>query len=150
AYLADRPMGTRVFVRINDLESGLAQADLEVIVPARPDGIVLPKAAGGAEVMRLSAMLAAGEAVAGLADGAVMILAIATESPAALFTLGSYVGASARLAGLTWGAEDLSTALGAESIRDAGGNLTDPYRLARALCLAGAAAAKVPAIDTVF
>ena len=150
AFLAERPQGMAVYVRINDLESGLAEDDLDLIVPARPDGVVLPKAAGGADVMRLSAMLAAREAFAGLADGVIRILPIATESPAALFTLASYAGASRRLIGLTWGAEDLSTALGAETTRDAGGRLTDPYRLARALCLAGAVGANVLAIDTVF
>ena len=149
-FLADRPAGTAAYVRINDLESGLADADLDRIVPARPGGIVLPKAAGGSDVKRLSAMLAAREALAGLADGVIGILPIATESPAALFTLQSYAGASTRLVGLTWGAEDLSTALGAEATRGASGELTDPYRLARALCLAGASAANVLAIDTVF
>src|SRR5262249_879295 len=149
-FLAERPSGMTVYVRINDLASGLADADLDLIVPGRPDGIVLPKAAAGGDVKRLSAMLAAREALAGLPDGAVRLLPIATESPAALFTLQSDAGASARLAGLTWGAEDLSAALGAEAIRDGSGALTDPYRLARVLCLAGAAAANVLAIDTVF
>jgi citrate lyase subunit beta/citryl-CoA lyase len=150
ALLGDRPAGPALYVRINGLESGLAAADLDAVVPARPDGIILPKAAGGGDVKRLSAMLAAREALAGLAEGAFKIIPIATETPAALFTLGSYAGASTRLAGLTWGAEDLSTALGAEATRDAAGALTEPYRLARSLCLAGAAAANVPAIDTVF
>jgi citrate lyase subunit beta/citryl-CoA lyase len=67
-----------------------------------------------------------------------------------LFLAGTYAGASARLSGLTWGAEDLSAELGAEANRDAQGVLLDPYRLARTLCLASAAAAGVPAIDTVF
>jgi citrate lyase subunit beta/citryl-CoA lyase len=150
AFLRERRERLAVYVRVNSLDSGLLDADLDAILPARPDGIVLPKAAGGGDVMRLSAILAGREALAGLADGSVKILPIATESAAALFTLGTYAAASARLVGLTWGAEDLSAALGAESIRDAGGGLTDPYRLARALCLAGAGAASVPAIDTVF
>jgi citrate lyase subunit beta/citryl-CoA lyase len=150
AFLSTRPERMAVYVRVNDLASGLVEADLDLIVPARPDGVVLPKAAGGSDVMRLSAMLAAREALAGLADGAVRILPIATETPAALFTLGSYAGAGPRLVGLTWGAEDLSAALGAEAMRDGAGRLTDPYRLARALCLAGAAAADVLPIDTVF
>jgi citrate lyase subunit beta/citryl-CoA lyase len=151
AYLADRrEEGPRLLVRINGLASGLAEADLDALVGAAPDAIVLPKAEGGADIMLLSAMIAARDARAGLADGAIAILAIATETPAALFALGTYRGASARLAGLTWGAEDLAAALGAETNRDAEGRLTAPYALARSLCLFGAAAAKVAAIDTVF
>lgn len=139
-----------LYVRINAFPTGLAEADLDAVVPARPDGILLPKAEGGPDMMLLSAMLAAREALAGLDDGAVKILALATETAAALFTMHTYRGASARLVGLTWGAEDLSAVLGTESSRDADGRLTDPYRLARTLCVAGAAAAEVAAIDTVF
>jgi len=90
------------------------------------------------------------EALAGLSAGHVAIVAIATETAQALFLAGTYRGASPRLAGLTWGAEDLSAELGAEANRDADGNFLDPYRLARALCLAGAANAEVQAIDTVY
>lgn len=139
-----------LYIRVNALTTGLAEGDLDAVVPARPDGILLPKAAGGPDVMLLSAMLAAREALAGIDEGATRIIALATETAASLFTLQSYRGATRRLAGLAWGAEDLSTALGAEASRDADGNLTDPYRLARSLCLAGAAAAGVAAIDTVF
>jgi len=67
-----------------------------------------------------------------------------------LFVAGTFAGSSARLIGLTWGAEDLSADIGAQANRDAQGNFLDPYRLARVLCLAGAAAATVPAIDTVY
>jgi citrate lyase subunit beta / citryl-CoA lyase len=153
AFLAQaliEPSRPRLLVRINGLQTGLADADLEAIVPARPDAIMLPKAEGGAAVIHADAKLAAREAMAGLADGHVKIVAIATETAAALFLAGTYRGASARLAGLTWGAEDLSVDLGAEANRDADGRFLDPYRLARALCLAGAAGAAVPAIDTVF
>jgi citrate lyase subunit beta / citryl-CoA lyase len=119
-------------------------------VPAKPDAIMLPKAEGGAAVTHADAKLAVREAVHGLPDGAIKILPIATETAAALFLMGSFAGASARLIGLTWGAEDLSAELGAHANRDAENRFLDPYRLARALCLAGAAAAQVPAIDTVY
>jgi citrate lyase subunit beta / citryl-CoA lyase len=118
-------------------------------VPARPDAIMLPKAEGGAGVVHADAKLSAREAIAGVPDGHIKIVAIATETATALFLAGTYGGASARLTGLTWGAEDLSAELGAEANRGADGRFLDPYRLARALCLAGAAAAQVPAIDTV-
>ena len=131
------------------LQTGLTDADLDAIVPARPDAIMLPKAEGGAAVIHADAKLAVREAISGLPDGHIKIVAIATETAAALFLAGTYRGASARLEGLTWGAEDLSAELGAEANRDADGRFLDPYRLARALCLAGAAAAQVQAIDTV-
>ena len=143
---AHRP---RLLVRINGFTTGLADADLDAVVPARPDAIMLPKAEGGADVIRADAKLSAREAVAGLPDGHIKIVAIATETATALFLAGTYSGASARLEGLTWGAEDLSAELGAQANRDGDGRFLDPYRLARALCLAGAAAARVQAIDTV-
>jgi citrate lyase subunit beta/citryl-CoA lyase len=139
----------RLLVRVNSVASGLIDADLDAVVSARPDAIMLPKAQGGASVIHADAKLAVREAIHGLADGGIKIIAIATETAAALFLAGTYGGASARLAGLTWGAEDLSAELGAEANRDADGRFLDPYRLARALCLAGAAAAQVAAFDTV-
>ena len=140
----------RLLVRINGLQTGLADADLDAVVAARPDAIMLPKAEGGAAVTHADAKLATREAIAGLPDGHVKIVAIATETAQALFLAGTYRGASARLTGLTWGAEDLSAELGAEANRDADGRFLDPYRLARVLCIAGAANAEVAAIDTVY
>jgi citrate lyase subunit beta / citryl-CoA lyase len=138
-----------LIVRVNGFATGLTDADLDAVVPARPDAIMLPKAEGGAGVVHADAKLGAREAIAGVPGGHIKIVAIATETATALFLAGTYGGASARLTGLTWGAEDLSAELGAEANRDADGRFLDPYRLARALCLAGAAAAQVPAIDTV-
>jgi citrate lyase subunit beta/citryl-CoA lyase len=146
----DLPSRPHLFVRVNALHTGLTDADLDAVVPARPDAIVLPKAEGGASVAHADAKLAVREATAGLPDGHVKIVALATESAKALFLAGTYAGASTRLTGLTWGAEDLSADLGAETNRDAEGRFLDAYRLARTLCLAGAAAAGVPAIDTVY
>ena len=139
-----------LMVRVNGLPTGLTDADLDAVAPAKPDAIMLPKAEGGASVIHADAKLAVCEARYGLPDGAIKILPIATETAAALFVAGTFAGASARLLGLTWGAEDLSADLGAQANRDAQGRFLDPYRLARTLCLAGAAAAGVPAIDTVY
>jgi citrate lyase subunit beta/citryl-CoA lyase len=144
---AHRP---RLLVRVNGLDTGLIDADLDAVMPGRPDAILLPKAEGGASVIHLDAKLAVREAVCGLPDGATRIAAIATETAAALFAAGTYAGASARLSALTWGAEDLSADLGAETNRDEDGRFTGPFRLARSLCIAAAAAAKVQALDTVF
>jgi citrate lyase subunit beta/citryl-CoA lyase len=147
ASAAARPT---ILVRVNGLQTGLIDADLDAIAPAKPDAIMLPKAEGGVSVMHADAKLAVREAVSGLPDGHIKILPIATETAAALFVAGTFAGASPRLAGLTWGAEDLSAELGANANRNVQGRFLDPYRLARVLCLAGATAAQVPALDTVY
>ena len=132
------------FVRLNPLQSGLTDGDLEAIAAARPDGVLLPKAEGAAAILDLTRRLDA----RGLA--ATRILPIATETPNAVFRLGEYAAVASRLVGLTWGAEDLSTAVGAASPREADGSFTAPYEMVRALTLFAAHAAEVPAIDTVY
>jgi citrate lyase subunit beta / citryl-CoA lyase len=144
--MAQRP---RLFVRINGLDTGMTDADLDAIVAGNPDAVLLPKAEGGASVVHLDAKLTAREAIAGLPEGQIKVLAQAVESAAGLFAAGTFRDAGPRLIGLTWGPEDLSADLGAEANRDALGELTEPYRLARSICLFSAAAAKVPAIETI-
>jgi citrate lyase subunit beta / citryl-CoA lyase len=139
-----------LLVRVNGLATGLTDADLDAIAPAKPDAIMLPKAEGGASVVHADAKLAVREATNNLPDGHIKIIVIATETAASLFVAGTFANASARLTGLTWGAEDLSAELGAQANRDAQGRFLDPYLLARVLCLAAAASAGVPAIDTVY
>jgi len=139
-----------LIVRINARDTGLIPADLEAVIPARPDAIMLPKAEGGRDVSDLDVELATHEHRHGIAIGHTKILVVATETAKAIFQLGTYAGASARLAGLTWGAEDLSAAIGAEAKRDAGGQYIEPFRLARSLCLFGAVAAGAQPIDAVF
>ena len=140
----------RLFVRVNGLATGLTDGDLDAVMAAHPDGIVFPKADGGAAVVHCDAKITAREAIHGLPDGGIDIIAIATETAQAIFLAGTYGSSSKRLKALTWGAEDLSVELGAEANRDSNGNFLEPYRLARSLCLAGAAAAQVQAIDTVY
>lgn len=140
----------RLLVRINGLDTGMTDADLDAIVPGRPDAIVFPKAEGGASVVHLDAKLTAREAIAGVPEGQIKILAQGVESAAGLFAAGTFRGGSVRLIGLTWGPEDLSAELGAEANRNTQGELTEPYRLARSICLYAAAAAKLPAIETVY
>jgi citrate lyase subunit beta / citryl-CoA lyase len=135
--------GANLWVRINPLGGPEAEKDLTAVLGGHPDGIVLPKAEGGVSVAELTRRLTErGNATA-------RILAIATETPAAIFQLGSY-GGQKRLAGLTWGAEDLPAAIGAATSREADGSFTPPYELARSLCLFGAAAAGVAPIETVY
>jgi citrate lyase subunit beta/citryl-CoA lyase len=135
------------WVRINPLDGGEALADLAAIVPARPDGVLLPKASR-AEADRLDHYLSALETAAGLPIGAIPVAALATETAQAMFGLGDYAG-TPRLVALSWGAEDSATALGATDNRDETGAYHAPYQLLRSLCLMGAAAAGVAAIETI-
>jgi len=139
AFLPE-PRAVRVLVRINPLGSGLAEADLAAVLPGRPDGVMLPKAEGAASIAALQALMG---------DAAVPILPIATETPAAVFQLGTYAQCHGLL-GLTWGAEDLPAAIGAATAREADGRYTPPYELVRSLALFAAHAAGVPAIETVY
>jgi citrate lyase subunit beta / citryl-CoA lyase len=141
----------QLYVRINALDTQYWEKDLAAIVASAPDGILLPKARSGEDVHKLSIALAHAEELAGAAKGATRVIAIATEVPISLLQLHTYVGASARLVGLTWGAEDLSAALGARGNReDDARSWRAPYVLARNLCLFTAVAAGVEPIDTVF
>lgn len=148
-YLQERSeRNARLYVRVNPLDSGLTSADLAAVMTGRPDGIMLPKCRSAVDVAALAIDLDALEAAHGIAAGSTAIVPIATELPEALFALGGYGAAGPRLAALTWGAEDLATAIGATANRDDSGNWSAPFQLARSLCLFGAAAAGVAAIDT--
>jgi citrate lyase subunit beta/citryl-CoA lyase len=153
-YLKSRPPMARraqLWVRINSLDSPLALADLSAVVAAAPDGVMLPKAEGPADIARLSFYLDALEAQAGVTIGSTRVLPVATETAAAPFNLGAYSAARlSRLAGLTWGSEDLATALGASTNRDASGEWAFTYRIVRSLTLMGARAAGVQPIDTLY
>lgn len=154
AFLAERPKAARsmqVWVRINPLDGKLALDDLVSVMAGEPCGVVLPKAEGPADVLALSHFLDALETREALPRGATAILAIATETALAPFRLGDYAGAGIdRLFGITWGAEDLSAALGATGNTDETGQLAGTYQLVRSLTLLGAKAADVQAIDGVF
>ena len=151
AYLRSRPNRSKqqLWVRINPLDTDAALLDL-VVAGGSPDGIVLPKVHSAADVARLSNYLDALEVREGAAKGSIRIMPVATETPQALFALGSYAGCSPRLAGLTWGAEDIAAALGASTNRRPDGEYDTVYQLACALCLSGATAAGVQPIDTIW
>lgn len=142
--------GSAIYVRINDLSTGLTDDDLASVVPSRPDGIMLPKSNSGADVQHLAVKLRVHEAENGLADGGIGIIPIITETGMGVLSGASYRGASPRLAGLTWGAEDLSAAIGARATRDERGHYTDVFRYARTVTILAASAAEIAAIDTVF
>ena len=153
AFLAQRPgvRATALWVRINPLGDANALADLAAVVVHAPDGIMLPKAEGPADITRLGHYLDALEAASGLPLGGIKVLPVATETAIAPFRLGDYAAApNPRLTGLTWGAEDLSAELGASGNTGADGGWTLTYRLVRSLTLLGAHAAGVAAIETLY
>ncbi len=143
----DRP---KLHVRINGFDTAQADRDIDAAVAAGAEGLMLPKAAGGMDVTRLDAKIAVAEAVHGVPEGRTRIVAIVTETAHAVFQAGTYRGASHRLAGMAWGAEDLSADLGAATARGPNGDFLDTFRLARTLTLLGAVAAEVTPIDGVY
>lgn len=146
----EAPRPWALFVRINPLDSGLTLADLAAVVKPGLDGVVVPKAESAADIVRIGHYLDALEQRAGMTPQEIKIAVVATETPAALFALGSYAPAHPRLAALTWGAEDLGAAIGATANREDDGGWTEPYRHARSLCLFAAAAAEVAPVDTLY
>jgi citrate lyase subunit beta/citryl-CoA lyase len=139
---------SRFWVRINPLDGPFALADLVAVVGGRPGGIMLPKARGRADVERLNNYLTILEVAANIEPGSIKVIALVTETAEAMFTTGDYAGAP-RLVAMTWGAEDLSVALGASDNKGADGDYGFTFQLARSFCLIGAAAAGVAAIDTI-
>lgn len=151
SWLADTtPRAWRFWVRINALDTGLTLGDLSAVVKPGLDGVLVPKANGAADIERIGHYLDALETRAGMMRGTVKILVVATETPAAMFNLGSYAPAHERLAGLTWGAEDLGAVVGSSANKEPDGEWTQPYRIARSMCLFAAAAAGVARIDTLY
>jgi citrate lyase subunit beta/citryl-CoA lyase len=142
--------GPEVWVRINPLDTDASRDDLEALSARLPAGIVLPKSRGATDIRRLDAALSSIENTAGVEAGRTRVLPLVTERPEALFGMGEYASEPYRLEGLTWGAEDLAAALGALANKDSDGHWLPPYELARSLCLVGAAAAGVPAVETVY
>ena len=137
--LSSRSGGPQWWVRINPIGSEHQKEDLKLIGVADIHGIVLPKAEGGWDVVEIAHH-----------SGNIPIHAIVTETPPSLFAMLSYRDPASPLAAMSWGAEDLSAALGASSKYDADGALSFTYKMARSLCLAGAVAAGVQPVDGVF
>lgn len=143
-------VSARLFVRPNPLDSGLIDDDLAAVVRPGLAGLLVPKANGADDIAAIATKLDRLEAEAGMAPLTVKIAVVATETPLAMFNLGSYTPPHPRLVGLTWGAEDLGAAIGATDNKEADGSWTFPYQVARAQCLFAAAAAGVVPIDTLY
>ncbi len=151
AFLGDQaPRDWSFFVRVNPFDTRLTFDDLAAVVTPGLDGLLIPKANGAADIERIGAELDRLEAKAGMIVGTVKIAVVATETPLAMFNLGSYTPPHPRLVALTWGAEDLAAAIGATGNKAEDGHWTDPYRLARSLCLYASASAGVAPVDTLY
>lgn len=148
APLSDTQGRARLWVRINPIQGPHALADLAAVMPAAPAGIMFPKPRGRADAELLDHYLTAFEAAAGIAAGTTKVMLLATEMPESMLAIGSYAGVP-RVVAMSWGAEDLATALGATDNRGNYGGYDFTYELARSLCLVAAAAAGVAAIETI-
>ncbi len=151
-YLRDRQGNSQqsLWVRINALNTDQSLQDLATVIPARPDGIVLPKASSPQQVTQLARRLDELEKNSGHPAGRIGIIPVATETAEAVFQLGAYVRDIPRLRGLTWGAEDLSVVIGASGARDEGGHLLPVFQQVQSMVLLAAAAAGVQAIETIY
>jgi citrate lyase subunit beta/citryl-CoA lyase len=139
-----------LFVRVNALDTGLTLDDMAAVVKPGLDALLIPKADSAADIARIAHYLDALEVRSGIEQGTVKLAVVCTETPKAMFNLGSYAPAHPRLVALTWGAEDLGAAIGATDNKEPDGSWTFPYQVARAQCLFAAAAAEVAPIDTLF
>ncbi|HSZ75617.1 MAG TPA: CoA ester lyase [Rhizomicrobium sp.] len=146
-YLKEK-IAPSLWVRINPVGSPDSSADLEAIVASAPAGIVVPKPDGPEVLHVLDNDITALEARHGLPLGGIKVMPVATETPIAALSLGSYRDVPPRLAAMTWGAEDLAAALGAATNRGEDGEFLFTYRMVRSLCLIAAKAANVEAIET--
>lgn len=141
AFLDERTGPQQVFVRVNPLNQGMTREDLDAALSGQPDGLVLPKTESGDCLARFVDLM----------KGApVKLLPIVTETANAIFGVRTYGGITQNLCGLTWGAEDLSSIIGATITREEAGRYRPPYELARSLTLFGAHAAGVDAIEAVY
>ncbi len=150
AWLTARVPDSRVWIRVNEPGSTALLEDLAAVV-LRPCGIVLPKIRGPEDVRSVSDYLTMAEAIHSAPAGGIRIIAVCTETPSAVLRMEQLAAAALpRLAGLIWGGEDLSSALGADDPRTDDGSWRPVYQHARTQCLLAARALDVMAIDTVF
>jgi citrate lyase subunit beta/citryl-CoA lyase len=137
-----------IWVRINPVGSDDFIRDIEAVTASAPAGFVVPKPEGPHALHVIDAHLITRETTAGLPHRAIKLLPVATETPVATLSLQDYRSPPPRLAAMTWGAEDLSAALGAAGNRGEDGEFLLTYKIVRSLCLIAAKAAEVPAIET--
>ena len=146
--IASAPDRERVWVRVNPLSGNWTKDDLDAVIAAGPGGLFLPKAEGGHDVANLDKMITHREEAAGIAQGSTKVAALVTETAAAMFTTGTYAGAP-RLVAMSWGAEDLSSELGASEQHGPDGEYSHVFEMARSFCLLGAIKAGVMPLETV-
>lgn len=146
--LACTSTGPQTYVRVNSLDTPWCAEDVATVIPSCPNGIVLPKTIGPEDVARLVELIERHEPPA--RKGKTAIIVVCTETAASTLSLAAKPWRHPRVAGLMWGGEDLSAAIGATANRDEQGRYTGPFALARNLCLLAARAADVTPIDAVF
>ena len=153
-YLRDRKDRSRqqLWARINPLDTDLSLPDLAAVMAGAPDGICLPKVYSAKDVNTLANYLSALEAREGLEIGSTKILVVATETAASILSFHTYLeGVTDRMTAITWGAEDLSAALGAsDNMHPTSGGYDDPYLMAKSFCLAAARAIDVQPVGVVY
>lgn len=149
-FAAQASRGPSVWVRINPVGSADYRDDLEAVVRTSPAGIVVPKPGSPDAIRVLDADLSVLERARGLPERGILVIPVATETPASVLALSDYRNPPPRLCALTWGAEDLSAALGAATNRQEDGEFVFTYRMVRSLCLIAAHAAGVDAIETLY
>lgn len=138
----------RIWVRVNPLDGPYTLEDLAAVMPANPAGLMLPKIYGRQDLEAFDKYVAALEVANGIEQGSTPVIALVTETAQAMFHTGDYAGAP-RMVAMTWGAEDLADAIGAQANTNEDGSFAFTYEMARSLTLLGAAAAGVPAIETI-
>lgn len=136
-------------VRINPLDSPWGTDDLRAIMEVLPDGLVLPKVASREEVDAIDTVVSEIENKLAIEAGAVSLILIGTEVPEAVFSLPT-MAKNQRVDGVTWGAEDLSGAIGAKAKRDEHGNYLEVFSYVRSTCLLAAVAGGAQPIDAVY
>lgn len=140
-WLADTETDKELMIRINALDTEWWSDDVVALAPLNPQTFMVPKVSSAAEFDRLETSL-----VAASATNTTTFFPVATETPAAVFAVAD-LAAHGRCHGVCWGAEDLSAALGAHASRTADGRLLPVFQTVQSLCLLGAAAGGVHAID---
>jgi citrate lyase beta subunit len=130
--------------RINSVESELAEGDLEAVLPAKPQGIVIPKIERADQIKWVSNKIEIVEQHSGWTPGEIIIIAI-VESARGIINLREIASANSRLKAIIFGADDLAVDTGAQRSR-AGWEVF----YARSAVVTHAAAFDLQAIDMVF
>jgi len=138
----ERAYGTReVVIRINGLDTQWGRDDLNMVVAAGPDGILVPKVISGEQVLEIDNALTEAGAPADLG------LWVMIEMPLAILNIQEIAAAAqnSRLTGFVMGTNDLAKEFNAIATAD-----RFAFQVPLALALAAARAYGLVAIDGVY